>query len=366
MRIPRQLVRGLDPIILVCVLLLVTIGLATVLSSALKSGLGEVKPYFMRQLVWASLGLLVMVVTSFIDYRVFALYSPHFYCGIVLILLTVLLTGHEVHGSQRWFRFLGFQSQPSEIVKVACLFALAGYFDRVRERIREMRVLLGALIIAAVPAFLIVIQPDLGTGLVIVAMLGGMLVAANARRRHLAVLAGAGIVVSPIMWGFLKDYQKARLLSFINPNLDPLGASYQVIQSKIAIGSGGFGGTGWLAGTQSQLNYLPEQHTDFIFSVFAEQWGFIGSCILAMLYLGLLLQALKISESARDFLGSMLAVGIVSIIAFQSLVNLLMTVGLMPVTGIPLPFMSYGGSNLLTMLACVGLLLSVNRRSHIF
>jgi rod shape determining protein RodA len=168
------------------------------------------------------------------------------------------------------------------------------------------------------------------------------------------------------MWGFLKDYQKTRLLSFINPNLDPLGASYQVIQSKIAVGAGGLTGTGWLAGTQSRLNFLPEQHTDFIFSVFAEQWGFIGSLILILLYFGLLLQALKIAESARDFTGSMLAVGVVTIIGFQVLVNLLMTVGLMPVTGIPLPFMSYGGSNLLTMMVCIGLLLSIRRRSHIF
>jgi rod shape determining protein RodA len=213
---------------------------------------------------------------------------------------------------------------------------------------------------------LIVLQPDLGSGLVLVALLGGMLLVANARRRHLAAFAVCGIAAAPLLWGFLKDYQKTRLLSFVNPNLDPLGASYQVIQSKIAIGAGGFVGTGWLQGTQSRLNFLPEQHTDFIFSVFAEQWGFMGCCLLVMLYMGLLLQALKIAESARDFLGSMLAVGVVVIISFQVLVNLLMTVGFMPVTGIPLPFMSYGGSNLLTMMACVGLLLSIGKRSHIF
>jgi rod shape determining protein RodA len=199
-----------------------------------------------------------------------------------------------------------------------------------------------------------------------VALIAVLLVAADARRLHMVVLVVAGLCASPIMWGFLKDYQKARLLSFINPNLDPLGASYQVIQSKIAIGAGGLAGKGWLAGTQSRLNFLPEQHTDFIFSVFAEQWGFIGSVILIGLYLGLLLQGLRIAQTARDFLGSMLAVGVVTIIAFQVLVNLLMTVGFMPVTGIPLPLMSYGGSNLLAMMACVGLLLGVNRRSYIF
>jgi len=366
MRVPRQIVRGIDPITLVCVLLLVAIGLTTVFSAALKSGHGEVRPYFMRQLMWALLGLVAMAAATMVDYRFLASYSYHFYFVSVLFLAVVLLVGKETHGAQRWFRIWGFQMQPSEIVKMACLFALAHYLDQTRERIREAKFLLGALVIAGIPAALIVVQPDLGTGLVIVTMLGGMLVAANVRRRHLVGMAITGLAVSPFVWGFLKDYQRARLLSFVNPNLDPLGASYQVIQSKIAIGSGGFAGTGWLAGTQSQLNYLPEQHTDFIFSVFAEQWGFVGSCILALLYLGLFLQALKISESSRDFLGSILAVGVVTIISFQVLVNLLMTVGFMPVTGIPLPFMSYGGSSLLTMMACVGLLLSVKIRSRIF
>jgi rod shape determining protein RodA len=271
-----------------------------------------------------------------------------------------------VHGAQRWIRFFGVGIQPSEIVKITTLFALAHYLDEVRERIRELRFLVLAIVIAAVPSFLIMLQPDLGTALVLVALLGGMLFAADARRRHLGAFGILGISLLPFMWGFLKDYQKNRLLAFINPDLDPLGASYQVIQSKIAVGAGGFTGSGWLAGMQSQLNFLPEQHTDFIFSVFAEQWGFLGALLLVLLYVGLMFQALKIADSARDFLGSMLAVGIITIISFQVLVNLLMTVGLMPVTGIPLPFMSYGGSNLLVMMACVGLLLSIDKRSHVF
>lgn len=365
-RTPRQFGRRVDPIILICSMLLLAIGISTVLSSALKSGLGEVRPYFARQLMWVSIGLLVMAITALVDYRFLARYAYHFYVATVLFLLVVLFIGREAHGAQRWFRFLGFQIQPSEMVKIACLFMLARYFDKVKERIREGRLVIGAVVIVGLPAALIALQPDLGTSLVLVAMLGGMLVAAAARRLHLGLLAVSGIVVSPVVWSFLKDYQKTRLLSFINPNLDPLGASYQVIQSKIAIGAGGLTGTGWLAGTQSRLNFLPEQHTDFIFSVFAEQWGFIGSFIMIALYFGLLLQALKIAESSRDFTGSMLAVGVVTIIGFQTLVNLFMTVGLMPVTGIPLPFMSYGGSNLLTMMACVGLLLSIKARSHIF
>ncbi|NQU08799.1 MAG: rod shape-determining protein RodA [Candidatus Abyssubacteria bacterium] len=347
-------------------LMLLVIGLTTVLSSAIKSGMGEVSPYFARQLMWAFLGLLAMVAAVLVDYRVIAMYAYHFYAAILVFLLIVLVMGREVHGAQRWLRLVGLQVQPSEIVKLVTLFALAHYLDDVRERIREFGFLLAAVVIVAIPTALIVLQPDLGTGLVLVALLGGMLLAANARRRHLAAFAICGIAAAPLLWGFLKDYQKTRLLSFVNPNLDPLGASYQVIQSKIAIGAGGFVGTGWLQGTQSRLNFLPEQHTDFIFSVFAEQWGFMGCCLLVMLYMGLLLQALKIAESARDFLGSMLAVGVVVIISFQVLVNLPMTVGFMPVTGIPLPFMSYGGSNLLTMMACVGLLLSIGKRSHIF
>ena len=366
MRTPGQFARGLDYATLACMLLLLVIGLTTVLSSAIKSGMGEVSPYFARQLMWAFLGLLAMVVAVLVDYRVIAMYAYHFYAAILVFLLIVLVMGREVHGAQRWLRLVGLQVQPSEIVKLVTLFALAHYLDDVRERIREFGFLLVAVVIVAIPTALIVLQPDLGTGLVLVALLGGMLLVANTRRRHLAAFAVCGIAAAPLLWGFLKDYQRTRLLSFVNPNLDPLGASYQVIQSKIAIGAGGFVGTGWLQGTQSRLNFLPEQHTDFIFSVFAEQWGFMGCCLLVMLYMGLLLQALKIAESARDFLGSMLAVGVVVIISFQVLVNLLMTVGFMPVTGIPLPFMSYGGSNLLTMMACVGLLLNVGKRSHIF
>jgi rod shape determining protein RodA len=365
MRIPR-LGRHIDLVTLVFVLLLVAFGLSTVLSSALKSGLGEVRPYFARQLVWVCVSLVVMIVVALVDYRFLASYAYHLYGGIVLFLIVVLLIGREAHGAQRWFRLFGVGIQPSEIVKVATLFALARYFDDIRDRILEFRYVIGAIIIAGLPAGLIILQPDLGTSLVLVALLGGMLVAADARKRHIGLLAAIGVVMSPVMWSFLKDYQKARLLAFINPNLDPLGASYQVIQSKIAIGAGGLTGTGWLAGTQSQLNFLPEQHTDFIFSVFAEQWGFVGSIVLIALYFGILLQALKIAESARDFIGGMIAVGVVTIIGFQVLVNLLMTVGFMPVTGVPLPFMSYGGSSLLTMMACVGLLLNINWRSRLF
>jgi rod shape determining protein RodA len=366
MRAHRHVGRNIDLVTLVFALLLVALGLSTVLSSALKSGLGEVQPYFWRQFAWVCFSLVVMIVAALVDYRFMASYAYHLYAAIVLFLIVVLLIGREAHGSQRWFRFYGVGIQPSEIVKIATLFALARYFDGIRERILEFRYVIGAIIIAGLPAGLIILQPDLGTSLVLVALFGGMLVAADAQKRHIGLLAGIGVAVSPVMWSFLKDYQKARLLAFINPNLDPLGASYQVIQSKIAIGAGGLTGTGWLAGTQSQLNFLPEQHTDFIFSVFAEQWGFLGSLVLIALYFGILLQALKIAESARDFIGSMIAVGVVTIIGFQVLVNLLMTVGFMPVTGVPLPFMSYGGSSLLTMMACVGLLLNISWRSHIF
>jgi rod shape determining protein RodA len=362
----RQVFHGFDYMTLIYTLFLIFMGLLTVFSSSYKSGLDEVKPYFSRQLVWALLGLVAMTIAVIIDYRFITRYAYYFYFATVVFLVVILVIGKEVKGSQRWIHLLGFQLQPSEFVKVATLFALTHYLDKIRERIWGIWGLIGAITIAAVPAGLILLQPDLGTGLVLVALVGGMLFAAGIRPRHLFALSVGGIVAIPVFWGFLKDYQKARLLSFVNPNLDPLGASYQVIQSKIAIGAGGLIGKGLLGGTQSQLNFLPEQHTDFIFSVFAEQWGFLGSCLLVFLYVGLLLQAIKIAQSARDFQGSILAVGIISIISFQVLVNLLMTVGLMPVTGIPLPFMSYGGSNLLTMMTCIGFLLSIKTRSYIF
>jgi rod shape determining protein RodA len=363
---PRWFFRWFDFLTLLCMLLLVAIGLITVFSSSFTSGLEEVRPYFTRQLVWALLGLAAMAIAIVIDYRFITTYAYQFY-GIVLVLLVLLLfVGKEVHGSQRWIRLMGVQIQPSEFIKLATLFVLAKFLDDIGDRLQDPKYLMIALALAGVPMILILLQPDLGTALVLVVLLGGMLFAAGIKRSHFTTLAACGMTGIPIFWHFLKDYQKARLLSFVNPDLDPLGASYQVIQSKIAIGSGGFIGKGWLAGTQSQLNFLPEQHTDFIFSVFAEQWGFIGAALLVLLYLGLLLQAIKIADVARDFQGSMLAVGILCILAFQVLVNLLMTVGLMPVTGIPLPFMSYGGSNLLTMMTCVGILLGIRMRSFIF
>ncbi|RJP73146.1 MAG: rod shape-determining protein RodA [Candidatus Abyssobacteria bacterium SURF_17] len=366
MKVYRQIVRGFDYVTLTCALLLVLTGLLTVFSSAYKAGLGEVEHYFSRQMMWALLGLAAMMVAIIVDYRFMARFAYYFYAGTLALLVFLLFTGKEVQGAQRWIRVMGVNLQPSEFVKVSTLFVLARYLDDVREDIRRKRFLVLAIVLAGVPSGLIVLQPDLGTGLVLVALLGGMLFAANANPRHLLALVISGFVMVPVFWHFLKDYQKARLLSFVNPNVDPLGSSYQVIQSKIAVGAGGLTGKGLLAGTQSQLNFLPEQHTDFIFSVFAEQWGFLGSCVLVALYLTLLFQSIKIARASRDFLGSMLVVGIITIMAFQVLVNLLMTVGLMPVTGIPLPFMSYGGSNLLAVMACVGLLLGVNTRSHIF
>lgn len=362
----RDFFRGFDFVTLLCTLLLVCIGLVTVFSSSYKSGLDEVKPYFSRQLMWALLGLLAMTVAIIIDYRFIASYGYHIYGFSIGLLVLLLFLGKEVHGSQSWIRFMGVQVQPSEFSKIATLIVLARFLDDTGDRIHEPKFLALGLFLAGLPIILILLQPDLGTSLVLVALTGGMFFAAGIKRKHFTLLALCGLGALPIFWQFLKTYQRARLLSFINPDLDPLGTSYQVIQSKIAVGSGGLAGKGWLAGTQSQLNFLPEQHTDFIFSVFAEQWGFLGTCILILLYLGLLLEAVKIAETARDFQGSMLAVGILTIIAFQVLINLLMTVGLMPVTGICLPFMSYGGSNLLTMMTCAGLLVGIKTRSHIF
>jgi len=362
----RNLTKGFDSVTLACTLLLVCLGLVTVFSSSYTSGLDAVKPYFSRQLVWALLGLVAMLIAVLIDYRFVEAYAYQLY-GVTLFLLVFLLfSGKEVHGSQRWIHLMGVQVQPSEFVKLSTLFVLARFLDDIGDRIHEVKFLVVALLLAGVPTGLILLQPDLGTALVLIVLLAGMLFAAGIKRSHFAFLAAAGIAGIPIFWQFLKGYQKARLLAFVNPDLDPLGISYQVIQSQIAVGSGGLIGKGWLAGTQSQLNFLPEQHTDFIFSVFAEQWGFLGACLLILLYLGLLFQAIKIADTARDFQGSMLAVGIIVIIVFQVLVNLLMTVGLCPVTGIPLPFMSYGGSNLLTMMTCIGILLGIRMRSFIF
>ena len=362
----RTWLRDFDVTLFGAMVLLCLIGVVTVYCAAYQLDVGAARPYHLRQLLWFCIGLVVMIPAVAIDYRTLARLAWPVYALTVLLLLLVLVAGKFGGGAQRWLGVSFLRMQPSEIMKLALLICLASFLGRMRDRIQHLPILIAALIVALVPMVLILRQPDLGTTLALVPMVAVVLYVAGAQRRHLGILTGLGLGMLPLGWLTLQAYQKERLVSFMNPAGDPLGASYQLRQSLIAVGSGQWFGKGWLGGTQTQLNFLPVQHTDFIFSVFAEQWGFIGATILLLLYAALTIQSITIALNARDLLGSLLCMGVVTLLTFQVVVNLGMTVGLMPVTGLPLPFLSYGGSSLLTFMVGIGLILNVRLRQNLF
>lgn len=362
----RTWLRDFDLALFGAMTLLCLVGVVTIYCAAYQLDVGAARPYHLRQLVWCGLGFLVMVPAIVIDYRTLVRLAWPIYGLTLLLLVLVLVAGEFGGGAQRWLGLSWMRIQPSEIMKLALLLCLASFLNSMRERIRSIHILIAALLVALVPMGLILRQPDLGTTLALAPMVAVVLYLAGASRRHLATLSVVGLGLLPLGWFGLKDYQKDRVFAFINPGGDPLGASYQLIQSRIAIGSGQWTGKGWLGGTQTQLNYLPVQHTDFIFSVYAEQWGFIGAVILLTLFAVLAIQTITIAMSARDLLGSLLCMGVLTLLMFQVFVNLGMTVGLVPVTGLPLPFLSYGGSSLLTFMVGIGLVLNVRLRQHVF
>ena len=280
------------------------------------------------------------------DYKILQRYGNHFYVFNLILLLLVMLVGQTALGAQRWIALGPISIQPSEFSKLIMIVALAAMLEKRGGRIQTLTDLAPIAAYVGVPFLLVLKQPDLGTSLVFLAIFFGMVFIAGVRLRLLFGILGTGLAALPVLWHFLKDYQKMRIMVFMDPNVDPLGAGYHIIQSKIAIGSGMHFGKGLFGGTQSQLNFLPENHTDFIFSVVGEELGFVGCAVLLLLYLVILWRGIRIAQDASDLFGRLLAVGITSMIAFHVLVNVGMTMGIMPVTGIPLPLMSYGVSSL--------------------
>jgi rod shape determining protein RodA len=310
------------------------------------------------------LGVILMIVTATFDYRLAKVYAPIAY-GVILFLLLLVLTpiGDETAGAQRWITLFGFQFQPSEFAKVTVVAALAAYLSEVRGEIRLDHVWRAAAI-AGTPMALIFLQPDVGTMMVFAATLIGLLVVAGAKSRHIAILIFVAIFGAVIAFhiGIVKEYQIARLTSFLDPAQDPQGAGYNRQQSEIAIGAGGLFGRGYRNGTQTNLDFVPEQHTDFVFTVVGEELGFAGAIALLSLFGILLWRGFRTALMSRDDFGTLLASGIVVMLAFQLFVNIGMTMGIMPVTGIPLPLVSYGGTAMLTNWLAVGLILNVHMR----
>ncbi|MDR7418676.1 MAG: rod shape-determining protein RodA [Armatimonadota bacterium] len=355
--------REIDWMLLGATALLVAFGFIALVSAV--HGASDASAFLRTRVLHLGVGVIALVVATLIDYRRLAGAAQVIYVGALLLLAGVLVVGETRLGAQRWIMlgpFGGFQ--PSELAKLAIIVTLARHLDTVKA-LPRMRSLFPFFAHVALPMVLIMRQPDLGTALVLLAVLAAMLYVGGARAADLGGIAAAGAVIMPFAWGVLHDYQRRRLIAFLDPGADPLGAGYALIQSKIAIGSGQLTGKGLFAGTQNLLRFIPEQHTDFIFTVIGEELGFIGSLVLLTLYAVWIWRALKIAATAGDRVGALMATGIVAMMVFHVVVNIGMTVGLMPVTGIPLPLMSYGGSSLLTTLAGTGLLLSIclRRRS---
>jgi rod shape determining protein RodA len=284
----------------------------------------------------------------------------------VLALLVLVQTplGTSVKGAQRWFQLGGFQAAPSEYMKIALILMLAALLSEVRDAELWLPDVARATVVAGVPMALVFLQPDIGTSIVIASILVGILVVAGARPRHLAVLGFAAVVlaIGAFQLGIIKDYQIQRLTGFLDPANDPQATGYNRNQAEIAIGAGGVLGRGYLDGTQTNLDFVPEQHTDFIFTVIGEEFGFVGGVAVMVLFATLIWRAIRISYLAKDPFGTYVAAGIASMFAIQMFVNIGMVIGIMPITGIPLPFISYGGSAMLTNFVATGLLLNIHMR----
>jgi len=329
---------------------------------------------YQRQILWVLLGCAAYGIFSRINYRRIWDWTYVLYGLVLLLLVLVVASGIVRLGAQRWLKIAWFNLQPSEIAKVAVLIFMAKYcskksIDDVDFKAHKYGIFKGLivpLIFVAIPAGLVVEQPDLGSGALIFFLFMLMLYLGNVRFKYLALVIGILVSSMPVFWHFLHEYQRNRIEVFLNPNIDPLGAGYTIIQSKIAIGSGGLFGKGWLSGTQSQLLFLPEAHTDFIFATFNEQWGFLGGMLLLILYYLLIKQGINIAERTSDQYGRLLSLGISLMLALQVCVNIAMNMGLAPVVGVPLPLMSYGGSSVIITFICLGMMANVSKTRAVF
>lgn len=342
------------------------IGITILYSAIHAGGASPQHTLIFKQLVWFGIGFFLIGIICLIDYRHFNEWGLTIYTGGILLLLGVAFFGHVGGGAKRWLLLGPFTLQPSELMKIALCIALARYFSRhLAFKGLELRDLVQPLILILIPFLLIVQQPDLGTALLCFIIGGSLTLFVGLRKRTFFSLLAAGAAVVPIVWHFLKDYQKDRILTFLDPDRDPLGKGYNIIQSKIAIGSGELTGKGFLEGTQNALDFLPEHHTDFILSVLAEEWGFMGSSLLLVAYLFFLAMGLNVAFRCRDLFGVFLAVGITCMNFWHVFINMGMVMGLLPVVGMPLPMISYGGSSVITTLIGVGILLNISMRSFI-
>ncbi len=365
----RRPVRHLDPALLLVVAALSVIGLLSIYSAthaSLETLNEDPMIYVKKQVAALVLGFLLLLIIATFDYRFFKVYAGFIYAATIATLVLVRLPGigSSANGAQRWFQFAGFQLTPSEFAKIALTLMLAAMLSELRTSEPTVADVLRVCIVAAIPMMLVFIQPDIGTTIVLVAITVGILVVAGTRPKHLLALALTSIVLVALAFQLhvIRDYQVARLTGFLDPQNSADTTRYNREQAEIAVGAGGLFGRGYLSGTQTNLDFVPEQHTDFIFTVVGEEFGFVGSAFVLLLFAILIWRAIRISYLSKDPFGTYVAAGIASMFAIQMFVNVGMVLGIMPITGIPLPLVSYGGSAMIANLIAVGLLLNVHMR----
>jgi rod shape determining protein RodA len=332
---------------------------------------GETSHFYLKQSLWLIIGVVALFMMVSFDYIWLSRFSSLLFVVGIILLIIVFILGKVGMGAQRWLSIGPITFQPSEFFKLLYIIMLSNQLSMMNSPIRSISLFRLFILIVFFPFILLIKQPDLGTGLITLIIFFSLILAKGLHRKIMALLVIIGLISLPflgnIFWEGLKDYQKSRLIAFMEPGADPTGTGYHISQSKITVGSGKFFGKGYLNGTQGPFRFLPEKHTDFIFAVFAEEWGFLGSFVLVSFYIVLILRGLHIARNARDEFGKFLALGITCMFLTYFFVNVGMTLGIMPVVGIPLPFMSYGGTALLSNLLSVGLLINIwARRFELF
>lgn len=344
------------------------VGIINLYSATHSQGIGPEEGLYKTQIMWFIISWAIGIVISFIQPKhFFRLSYPGYFISLVLLVM-VLIVGHSALGGQRWIGFGPLKFQPSETVKIAMVLVLARWYAKASpEQEIGLRELIIPFIITFIPALMIIVQPDLGTGTLVLSIFFIMTFYRKLKWKTIALIAAIGVVGVTVIYNFgLREYQKARIITFINPEFDAKGTGYNAIQSKIAIGSGQFLGKGFRRSSQGALNYLPENHTDFIFAIFNEEHGFIGSVFLIALYLYLFYQLLWLASNVNKMFDSLVVIGVLAIFFVHTMVNMSMVSGLMPIVGVPLPLMSYGGSNLLTFGICCGIVTSISNSRTLF
>lgn len=351
----------LDWLMLTVALLLLTIGLAALYSVSF-SGNEFNSGYFMKQMIAILIGIGVMALLTLYDYRAFGFFSTSLYLGAVLVLFGVIYFGIQARGTTGWFGVSGFNFQPVELAKLILIIFLANFLSKKKNELSTWVRIFSSAILIFIPVWLVLRQPDFGSAVIIIGIWLGMFLASGISKKNLVIFISIMLMIFSSSWLFLRDYQKDRIKNFINPYNDPRGSGYNVIQSIVAVGSGGVWGKGLGHGSQSQLNFLPEKHTDFIFAVIGEELGFWGSSLVLGLFGVLLYRIKNTARLARDNVGYLMSVGIMIMFALQIFINIGMNIGIAPIAGVPLPLLSYGGSSIIIMLASLGILQSVYMR----